>query len=272
MKQRKIMLIIITAIILLTINSIKTYATSYTLNASIDKNEYKLQDKVNVKVSLENVENINEIYGVIGKIEYDKEVFEDDISNIVTEWNDVKYNKDTGEFVVIRNSTIEAKKEIFEIELKIKENAKLGNTNISIKNVYVSDSKNDIEVNETNISINVKSTGNEEVKTTPTPTIPPTASPTVTPTAFPTNTPKETNKPEETNIPQITNTPEITNVPTTNPSKTIEPSATPKNGNTIINKITNIETGDKKPIIAMLLIITVIILNIIYFKTKKASK
>ena len=270
MKQRKIILIIITAIILLIINSIKIYATNYTLNASINKNEYTTQDKVNVKISLENVENINEIYGVIGKIEYDKDVFENDISNIATEWNDVRYNKDTGEFVVIRNSTIEAKKEIFEIELKIKENAKLGNTNISIKNVYVSDSKNDKEVNETNISINVKSTGNEEIKTTPTPTILPTDTPIVTPTSTPTTLP--TNVPKETNKPDETNTPEITNIPTTNPSKTIEPSATPKNGNTIINKTTNIETGDKKPIIAMLLIIIVIILNIIYFKTKKASK
>lgn len=258
MRNRKIISIIYIMIIMLISNSILVYANEHTLNINIDGNEHIQGEKIKIQV---NIEDINDIYGIIGKIEYDEEVFEN-ISNITTTWNDIQYNKNTKEFIILRNSTVE-NKQILEIELQIKENAKIGNTNITIKDIKASDSNNDIEIEEVTITTDIKKSINNNIEPTNTPSIQPTNKPD-TPVI-----PDATEKPViPSNSPTPTNTPEVTSTPnkTEKPINTALPTdiADSEKKDTNNNKVTNIKTGDKKPIIALGIIGLVIIINIIY--------
>lgn len=158
MKNNKILISIIMIVFILlgTIN----YANAANINANIalSTNEIKQGDNITVSLKLQDFEGVSKgINAYKAKIEYDKEIFETiNISDFICKnnWTDLKYNPQNQEFVAI-NKMGTTQEEVVEIKLKAKNNAKQGNTTITIKELEASDGKGDILISQTNKTIEV---------------------------------------------------------------------------------------------------------------------
>ena len=70
-------------------------------------------------------------------------------------WTNFKYNKENNEFVLIKKAGTNNPEEFLQIKLKVKSNAKAGDSSIIIKNQTTSQGKKDIEVQVSKIDIKV---------------------------------------------------------------------------------------------------------------------
>lgn len=70
-------------------------------------------------------------------------------------WTNFKYNKENNEFVLIKKAGTNNPEEFLQIKLKVKSNAKAGDSSIIIKNQTTSQGKKDIEVQDSKIDIKV---------------------------------------------------------------------------------------------------------------------
>lgn len=70
-------------------------------------------------------------------------------------WTNFKYNKENNEFVLIKKAGTNNPEEFLQIKLKVKSNAKAGDSSIIIQNQTTSQGKKDIEVQDSKIDIKV---------------------------------------------------------------------------------------------------------------------
>lgn len=70
-------------------------------------------------------------------------------------WQDLKFNKETGEFVSIKKAGSKETEEVLKITLKVKDNVKAGKEDIVIKDLTVSEGKEDINVEEIKTTIDI---------------------------------------------------------------------------------------------------------------------
>lgn len=159
MKLKKLCITILIMItILFTANT--TFAASVQTEMTTTKQEIQAEKEevVTLSLKLNNFQKIEDgLYAYKGQIQYDKEVFyELDTKNfkVKNNWTSLQYNKENNEFVVIKKSGVTDPEEFLQIDLKVKKNAKAGNSNIVIKNQTTSEGKEDIEIN--NLDINIK--------------------------------------------------------------------------------------------------------------------
>lgn len=182
MKLKKVLLIILLTIVLIMPTFNVVYADSLSVNARVSTTEYKKGDTVIVTVSLSNINSTAGIYGLSGKLVYDKEVFEaitaDSTGNTDSitkqgEWSNATYNPTTNEFTILTATPAKTSQNIMQISLKVKDNAKLGETIIMLNDLEASNSEEDISTSPASISVKII----EEVL----PVIQPSPSPIVTP-------------------------------------------------------------------------------------------
>ena len=91
-------------------------------------------------------------------LEYNNDIFEEVTQeNFVCQnnWERLKYNKSTGEFVAIKKVGSNEPEEVVKITLKAKEALKATITNVKIKDIVTSEGEKDIKVEETNLAINI---------------------------------------------------------------------------------------------------------------------
>ncbi len=118
------------------------------INLDIDKYDLTIGDEITVSVSLP-----DEIkaYAVMATFTYDENVFTkidiDDFSILNKNLN-ISYNDNTKKFGLI-NETGKLDNELFQVHLKVKENANVGDTNIALTNIVVSDGTKKEEYNKT---------------------------------------------------------------------------------------------------------------------------
>ena len=91
-------------------------------------------------------------------LEYSDEIFEEVgqekfISQ--NDWENLKYNKQTKEFVAIKKAGTNTPEDVVTITLKVKEGAKATTTDIKIKDIVTSEGEKDIPIEETKITINI---------------------------------------------------------------------------------------------------------------------
>ena len=286
MKKRVVFLITMILIcISFLMYSNKIQATDKTLNSSIEveKTEIKQGEETSITLKIDSNEQINAFQA---KINYDENIWEEiDESNFETKegWESLKYNKDNKEFNVI-NKQDKTNKEILRIKLKAKDNANIGNTEITIDGIVASDGKTEFENEKLSKEISIKV--NESLIEKPTdPTEPSKPSEPSTPTK-----PEKPSNSENTinNIIENTTTENTTNNTTNN---TIESTINNKNDNSDKNTISNNtennnlvknETEENLPkilpktgasrTIQKILIILSILAIILYYKNKKYSK
>ena len=137
MKKRVVffitMIIICTSFLMF---SNKIQATDKTLNSSIEveKTEIKQGEETFIILKIDSDEQINAFKA---KINYDSNIWEElDENSFETKkgWESLKYNKENNEFIVI-NKQEETNKEILKINLKAKNSANVGKTEITIDEI-----------------------------------------------------------------------------------------------------------------------------------------
>ena len=158
MKKRVVffitMIIICTSFLMF---SNKIQATDKTLNSSIEeeKTEIKQGEETSIILKIDSDEQINAFQA---KINYDNNIWEElDENSFETKkgWESLKYNKENNEFIVI-NKQEETNKEILKINLKAKNSASVGKTEITIDGITASDSKTEFENEKLSKEISIK--------------------------------------------------------------------------------------------------------------------
>lgn len=149
--------IMIIMLVLITINVQASNSLKATLNTSI--NEIKKGEEVVITLKLDEYQGIKKgINAYKAKLEYDKNIFEEVKEKdfiCQNNWEQLKYNKDTGEFVAIKKVGSKVPEEIVKITLKAKEEVKAGTTDVIAKEIVTSEGEKDIDLDETKVTINI---------------------------------------------------------------------------------------------------------------------
>ena len=139
--KKKIILFMVLIICVLTVN---VFASSFTIKISIKSStstSVELGKTISLLVNFTNISG-DGVGAVVGKLEYDKAVFEKVASTDIkasSGWNSVAYNDIEGNamegsFATERSSgdIINTDNELMEITLKVKDNATIGSTVVKI--------------------------------------------------------------------------------------------------------------------------------------------
>ena len=145
--KKKIVFMITTIIILA--SSLLFYsniqATNKTLkcNIEVDKTEIKQGEEISIILKMNNENNMNALKA---KINYDNDIWEElEQSNFITKdgWENVKYNKNNKEFIII-NKQETINQDILEVKFKSKNNAKVNNTEIKIEEIVAANENEEV--------------------------------------------------------------------------------------------------------------------------------
>ncbi len=240
----------------------KILAIGQTLGSSIEIEniEIKQGEKTSITLKIDSDEQINAFQA---KINYDTNIWEELDENsfeIKEGWESLKYNESNKEFNVI-NKQDEINKEIIKINLKAKNNANIGKTEVTIDEIIASDGKVELKNEKLSKEISIKI--NESLIENPTePTEP--------------DNPAEPNnptKPDKPSNPENTIGNTIDEITENIIGNTVENATDNTSGNKTEENLpkTFPKTGKNKTI--LIIIITLVILAmILYYKNKKYSK
>lgn len=153
----------ITMIIMSTILFSTTTVFAESLNTKLTANKTEIQaikeEEIILNLELKDFQEIEDgLYAYKGQIQYDKNVFyELETKSFETKnmWTNFEYNNENNEFVLIKKAGTINPEEFLQIKLKVKSNAKAGESNIIIKNQATSQGKKDIEIQDSKIDIKV---------------------------------------------------------------------------------------------------------------------
>lgn len=132
-----------------------------TIDAKLNTNvtELKANESVEITLSLDNFNDIKKgINAIIGTLEYDKSIFEEIVQSdfaCQNNWESLKYNPQTQEFVAIRKVGTKIGENVIKLTLKTKANVDPTKTIIKIKDISTSEGKKDIALNNTEAVINI---------------------------------------------------------------------------------------------------------------------
>ena len=172
--MKKTLSIVLTVLLVLSMCSTAVFAsdvttsTSFNVGIAASSTQVEVGGEVELTISLTNFTagrtGINTFYFVL---DYDKAIFETVKGENFTAsngWGAVMFNEATGEGVTDNSSFIAEDHEAVKVTLKVKDNANLGNTTITVRDVESSDGNNDIHPADQSISLSVV-----EASTDPTP-------------------------------------------------------------------------------------------------------
>lgn len=153
----------ITMIIMSTILFSTTTVFAESLNTKLTANKTEIQaikeEEIILNLEMKDFQEIEDgLYAYKGQIQYDKNVFyELETKSFETKnmWTNFEYNNENNEFVLIKKAGTINPEEFLQIKLKVKSNAKAGESNIIIKNQATSQGKKDIEIQDSKIDIKV---------------------------------------------------------------------------------------------------------------------
>ena len=136
MTKTKRIFICIFSFVILSLSCVNVLAASE-VRSTLENQSSELigGEEVVVALKLDNYEILAKGINVYkATLKYDKDIFEEiSESNFQTQenWGKLKFNKDTGEFIIIKKASDIETGEIAKITLKVKENAQAGKANIS---------------------------------------------------------------------------------------------------------------------------------------------
>ncbi len=161
MKLKKLACAIIGIIFMLVILSTINVQASKSIKAvmQISKNELKKTEEVEITLKLDEYQDIkNGINAYKAILEYDESIFEEVVEKdfiCKNNWEMLKYNKETKEFVAIKKVGSKVPEEVASINLKVKEEVEPKQTEVKTKDIVTSDGKRDINVDEAKVTINI---------------------------------------------------------------------------------------------------------------------
>jgi len=171
-KNSRYLKIVFSSIIVLLIafSIMNINASSKNIKACLygDKIEVTPGQEYKVTLKISEIKNVEKgMYAYRARIVYDKEIFENliqDSFQTLSDWESLKFNENSSEFVAINKTGFKKDEEIVQITLKLKDNIEPTNTKIEITDIVASEGKNDIYIDNENILVNVIS--NNHVKPT----------------------------------------------------------------------------------------------------------
>lgn len=160
MKISKIYLMILSIIIFISTNVQIVYADSASVNLKSDKSVYMQGQIVSISILLEDIDSDNGISSLSGIFGYDNSIFEivDGENGIISlnGWEKAEYNKSKNEFSVKSSETKKTSQAVLKISLKIKDEAKVGDTFIMLKELKVGNGDNNISTAPATLSLSIK--------------------------------------------------------------------------------------------------------------------
>lgn len=118
-------------------------------------------DEIILTFSLAGYDNIQEgIYALQAALEYDTDIFEaveEPDFETLSGWEQLRYNAENGQFAVINKSGSVEDEDVFQLTLTAKEQAEVKETTITLKDISVSEGKEDIFLKDTEFQITVDS-------------------------------------------------------------------------------------------------------------------
>ncbi len=123
------------------------------LKLKVDKTDLKVGDEINVNVIAPDDLNT---YAMLATLKYDENVFSkiDDSNFSVDDTKSIAYNADTNKFGIV-NKTGQIFGSLFNVRLKVKEDAKVGDTNIGLTNISSSDGNGTISFAPATVKVSV---------------------------------------------------------------------------------------------------------------------
>lgn len=161
MKSKKVIVILLVFAMIIGINIKALAATedSYKVNLTATSTTVKTGDTVSIKLKITNVNVKNGIGSCQGTISYDKDVFELVEISGIGKWGGLAAD-DNGNFTGARSDAqaVKEDQEILTVELKVKDSAKVGSSEIKVSNfeAYNYDDEDGIKADNATISISVE--------------------------------------------------------------------------------------------------------------------
>lgn len=161
MKLKKLIFTVIGSIFMIAILITINVQASNNLKATIQssKNEVKKVEEVEIILKLQDYQDIKDgINAYKATLDYDENIFEKVLEQNFTcknNWELLKYNKDTKEFIAIKKVGSKEPEEVASLILKTKEEVEPKTTEVKIKDIVTSDGKKDINVEEARLAIDV---------------------------------------------------------------------------------------------------------------------
>ncbi len=125
-----------------------------TIKLEASNDDLKSGDEVTITATLESDTNL---YALLSTFSYDENVFEkidDHNFSVQDNWSDITYNSKNKKFGLINKSS-EITPNILNITLKVKENASVGKTTITLANINASDGEKKVSFPNTSVSVYV---------------------------------------------------------------------------------------------------------------------
>lgn len=161
MKLKKLIYTILGIIFMIAILITINVQASNNLKAVIksSKNELKKSEEVVITLKLDQYQDIkNGINAYKATLDYDENIFEpvlEESFSCKNSWELLKYNKDTKELVAIKKAGSTVPEEVVDVKLKVKEEVEPKTTDVKMKDIVTSDGKNDLRIDEANVTIDI---------------------------------------------------------------------------------------------------------------------
>lgn len=161
MKLKKLIFTVIGSIFMIAILITINVQASNNLKATIQssKNEIEKSEEIEIILKLQDYQDIKDgINAYKATLDYDENIFEKVLEQNFTcknNWELLKYNKDTKEFIAIKKAGSKEPEEVASLILKTKEEVQPKTTEVKIKEIVTSDGKKDINVEEAKLAIDV---------------------------------------------------------------------------------------------------------------------
>jgi len=123
------------------------------------KDKLKEEETVIIELKFDKYNNITKgLNAFKATLEYDDEIFKQVQQSdfvIKSDWEELKYNKDTKEFVAIKKAGSKSDENIVQISLTVKKDIESGKTEVGIGNIVTSEGKEDLYLNDTSVQIDI---------------------------------------------------------------------------------------------------------------------
>lgn len=153
-------LIIISLIVSILIVLVNINISNAADNAKIVLSAYKTQilagDQITVTVKVTNITGVSEgIIGLSGTLNYDNTKFENINIAALNNWDKPEYNSENGQLLTLKGDYVKTDEAVFTVTLTAKKDAKLGETEIKLKDIKVSDMDTEYEITEASTKIEI---------------------------------------------------------------------------------------------------------------------
>ena len=142
--KKKYIILPLTIVFILIAGIVQATSGTYTVKMDLLGTQFKEGETIDILVKIQDINLPNGIVAFSTMLEYDDEVFEEPIISSAGHWQQPIMVENLIQSVTENMEDIKGEQEVIKLTFKIKDQAKLGNTKICLKEFEVSDGENTI--------------------------------------------------------------------------------------------------------------------------------